>query len=917
MRRSCCSSLLLLVLALCSLLHAAPSVGFYYGTEPTAEMIERYDWMVVDADQIDPIWVKRYPRKLFAYVSVGEIEPWRHEGAQIPKAWSLRAKSSWGGTVANLSDPSYRAWLLKGMRRLYRQGYRNFFLDTLDAPIGAAATPRSKAAMRTALAETIDAIRDAFPHAKLIANRGVEVMPTLCKKVDGFAIESLYRGIDTRTMRYRAVSPQDRLWIQGQLERAKTCGLLPIVIDYVDPSDSALREKTARKIASDGYIPFVTDLHLSHDGRGADRPVRRRILLLYDGTTLKDHDRVYSNVHLMASMPLEYLGYIPVLHDLREGLPYAGTDRYAGVIVWPSSYAKHQRRFFDWIKKWIERKQKFLFINGFGFEMTPDRAAALGIGYKKSTIRTGGPARILHHASCVGYELPPFARQLSWLPKAPSKDTLIEASNDAGERFDPAAIMPWGGYAIAGSAERDLGSEPHWLIDPFVLFARALRLGGFPVPDPTTENGRRISFVHIDGDGFIEKARFAPNTYASEVLLRSILTRYRIPHSISIIEGEIGPKGLYPDLSPKMEAIARTIFALPYVEPASHTYSHPFKWRKLEQTSSRPKKAEGAYHLPIPGYRFDLSREIEGSVSYIEHRLLAKGRKCRLLFWSGDCLPRADALRMCERDRLLAINGGDTTVTDAHPWLGRIAPFGLQRGAFWQIYVGEQNENIYTNDWLGPYWGYRRVIETFRRTESPRRLKPIDIYYHFYSASKSASLDALQRVYRWVMRQKSIPLYTSEYIDIAHDFYRTAILYEAGGFRVRNAGALRTLRIDKKMGYPDLRRSRGVVGYRDTKQGRYLHLDGSGDVWLKLRPTPPTDTPYLIASNARIAYAKRSQKELHVRLSAHVPLRARFYLPRGCRVSILGRGLQRRMHGRHLQLFGRRAKTAEVHIVCR
>ncbi|OQX74950.1 MAG: hypothetical protein B6D59_00730 [Campylobacteraceae bacterium 4484_4] len=915
MRRLCCSKILFLIFGILLFLRADPIVGFYYGNEPTDTMISGYDWFVVDPAQIDSIWVFRYPQKLFAYVSVGEIEKWRHPNETIPDSWRLGENSAWGGMIADLSSKDYRAFLMKKMHRLYKKGYRNFFLDTLDAPFGVLKKRERIAQQKEALRSLIRQIRAAFPKAKIITNRGVEVMQTLCKNIDGFAIESLYRGIDTKTMKYRSVPEADRNWIRAQLDRAKACGLVPIVIDYVDPSDTKLREETAKKIEAEGYLPFVTDMHLKYPGTGVQSPMKREVLLLYDSRNLKDGDKVYASVHLMASMPLEYMGYIPVLKDIDKGLPDAGVERYAGVIVWPDRNMD-DLHFFEWVRHWMEKGQKFLFINGFGFEMTPQRAEFFGLEYKESHGTEGKGVKIVRHDKIVGYELPPAAGSLPWLPKVKEGKVLIEAENDKKERFDAAAIMPWGGYAIAESAQRDLANEPYWLIDPFAFFKGALHLKNFPVPDPTTENGRRLFFIHIDGDGFIEKARFSPRKYAADILYEKILKKYRLPHSVSVIEGEIGEKGLYPGLAAKMEKKAKRIFALPFVEPASHTYSHPFKWQKLSERDLSGKRDEAHYHLPIPGYRFDLKREVEGSVSFIERKLLPKGRRCTLFFWSGDCLPREDALRMCERDGLGAINGGDTTITEMQPWLGRIAPFGLQRGDFWQIYVGEQNENIYTNDWRGPFWGYRRVIETFKLTESPRRLKPINIYYHFYSASRRPSLEALQSVYRWVLKQKIFPIFTSEYIDIVHDFYRTAIIKTKSGFRIRNSGTLRTLRIEKSVGYPDLANSRGIVGFKDEKGARYLHLDGSGDYLFRLRSTPP-ERPYLIEANGEVVRMQKEAKEIRFVLHSHLPLQMRFYKPKGCRIHLLQRGFRIRHRGNEVVITAQKAKEAEVRFVCR
>jgi hypothetical protein len=38
-------------------------------------------------------------------------------------------------------------------------------------------------------------------------------------------------------------------------------------------------------------------------------------------------------------------------------------------------------------------------------------------------------------------------------------------------------------------------------------------------------------------------------------------------------------------------------------------------------------------------------------------------------------------------------------------------------------------------------------------TEKPYRIKPINIYYHFYSGSKLAAFNALKEVYDWAIKQ--------------------------------------------------------------------------------------------------------------------------------------------------------------------
>ncbi len=914
MKHLCCSRFLWLLAFIFMPLSAAklPSVALYYGDDISSEYINSYDWIVVDPNQIDSIWAKRYGKKLFAYVSVGEYEKWRHK-KELPTSWKLGRNSAWQSDIVDISNSEYQSFLLSYMDKLQKSGYKNFFLDTLDSVFGTKLDKSEREKQKVALANFLRKLRKIFPNSKFIANRGVEAMDALCESVDAFAIESFYKGINVSEKSYIDVPQNDREWIKLQLENAKKCNLVPISIEYLPEDKEKQRVALAKKISKEGYVPYVTDMYLKHFGEGVEKRVKREVLLLYDSRVLKDGDKVYSSAHLMASMPLEYMGYIPILKDISKGLPYGGVERYSGVIIWPAHYMDNQDRYFTWIKNLIKEGQKVVFVNDFGMELSKNRAKALSLNYKKS--KTQKPnlfAKIVKKDASVGLEIPAMVNDIPYAITAKDAKVLIKAKNSAGDEFDAAAITSWGGYAIAQSCERDIDNELMWSINPFEFFKLSLKLPDIPVPDPTTQNGRRVMFAHVDGDGFIEKARFDTKRYACEVMYKDILKRYKIPHSISIIEGEIAKTGLYPKLTPKMEKVAREIFKLPFVEVASHSYSHPFKWQKLAEGKKDKHGGEGAYHLPIKGYHFDLTREVRGSVSYINDKLAPKGKKCKLFFWTGDCLPRVDALFMTESDGLDNINGGDTTITEDYPYLRRAAPYGLQRGDFWQIYCGMQNENIYTNDWLGPFWGYKNVIQTFNLTENPRRIKPVNIYYHFYSASKVASLDALHKVYQWTQKQKLLPLFTSEYIKIVKDFYNTAIEKDENGFIVKNLGYLRTLRVPKNIGFPSIKNSKGVVGFSEKNDIRYIHLDGSGKYFLRFSKKEEA-FPYLIESNGVLKSFKKDEKKVIYKLSSHKGVEATFQIPKGWRVKVK-QNIKKKKQGLKLILKSSQTKTITVEI---
>jgi len=474
----------------------------------------------------------------------------------------------------------------------------------------------------------------------------------------------------------------------------------------------------------------------------------------------------------------------------------------------------------------------------------------------------------------------------------------------------PFAITKWGGYSL-DNAFLDEDKEL-WSYDPFKLFREVFN-PSFPAPDITTENGNRILIAHIDGDAFFGVADFNPKKHLGEVLKEEILTKFKIPHGVSVIEGEIAPWGLYPNESKKLMKIAKEIFALPNVEMASHTFSHPFDWRIVGKES---KVLPAAHNLPIKGYVFNVKREIFGSVNFINRYLSPDGKKRTIdLFWSGNCDPDRNAVELTYKAKVYNMNGGDTTINYSEPFLSCVAPSGVNFGNFYQIYAPISNEMYYTNDWHGPYWGFIRVIQTFKLTDKPRRLKPIDIYYHFYSCQKLSSLNALKRVYKYALSQEVIPLFPSQYSQIVLDA-RNTVIYgnRKEGFTVKNQGFCRTLRVPISWGYPDVLRSVGVIGYRKINNYYYIHLSGSGNYKLLFSNKKPKFR--LISSNGRVKKWIEKKKDDSILLDLELqsyqkPTYAN--LESSCRIKLLKGRIEKRKKTLY-RLLGE--KGIEFKVIC-
>lgn len=890
------------------------NVAFYYGPAPFPPELRAFDtWVVEPANISDTDWVAKHQERLFAYVSLGEARSDHPYFSRIPGDWLRGNNRKWQSHVIDQAAPGWPQFLVDQIvAPLHQRGYRNFFLDTVDSYHLLANSPEERARQERGLIRAIRELKARYPDARLIINRGFEILPQISDVVFAVAAESLFQSWDNERKQYAAVPEPDRQWLSAELVRVRDQYRLPvIVIDYVAPSDRALARDVAKQIRGLGFIPWVTSGDLTAVGIGAIESLPRRVLMVFDGKVEGKTQRL-STIHRYAAMPLNYLGYVPeyldVSRDALPATPLAG--RYAGIVTWlHGAETTAGPDYGQWLLRQVADGVPVAILDNFGFELSAKAQAQLGLRLSAQGRPAGQkPVRVVSRNASAAFEVEPMPASDEFFPldAGSASDVWLRTSNGAAEQH-AVAITRWGGYALAPFTINMLldTENARWVIDPITFFQRSLRLADHPVPDVTTENGRRLLVTHIDGDGFANKSEFdlGRGRWAAEVLYDEILRRYTIPHTVSIIEGETASDGRYPELSGQLEAVARKIFALPHVEAASHSFSHPFRWEKM--TDGAPDE----YSLGIPGYSFDERREVEGSVAYI-NRLLPPGKRCQVFLWSGNCMPGSGVLGRAYAAGLLNMNGGETIITKANHSLAAVGPLGISEGGHLQVFAPNQNENRYTNLWTGPFYGYERAIETFELTERPLRLKPINIYYHTYSASKTGSLKALKKVYDWALKQPVFPVFASTYIRKVIDFHELAIAFDGEGWRIVGGSEVRTLRVPKRMGYPDLNRSEGVLGWWDEEDVRYIHLGGAAESRLVMDDKPPSRIG-LARANARVQAMSGGW-----RVEGFQPLELELANADRCRVLVNGKTAVTRSNGRGRISVRHPAASATVEAHC-
>lgn len=879
----------------------ARNFAFYYGTHVPVPELSAFDTVVVEPGSgFDPKAVDTPHTAWLAYVSVGEVTQARAYFKEIPKDWLRGENKAWGSVIVDQAVPQWPEFFVdRVIAPLWARGFRGFFLDTLDSYQLEAKTDSERARQQAGIVAVVKTIKSRYPSARLILNRGFELLPQVHDLVYAVAFESLYRSWNQAQQRYEEVTPADREWLLAQVKATKAYGLPVVSIDYCPPADAQCARETSAKIRALDVIPYVTGPALDVVGVGAIEVEPRRILLLQDSDP--HGDLAQSDGVRYLGMPINYLGYDADYINIADPLPQQPlNDRYAGIVLWMNRDHPQPRELRAWLVKQIDGGMHVAVIARFG--MALDRKLLETFDLQPVS---GSPQDVLRvrsfDPSLIGFEMQPQPDSHDYVSvrTGPSGRSLLRLS--AGDfEVDAAAITRWGGYVMRPFVVFQMAetNQARWVVQPIAFLQQALRLPAMPVPDTTTEVGRRLLMTHVDGDGFGLPAEFGSaqqGARAGDVLL-GILRKYGWPTTVSVTEGELSDVGPYHAYARTLRAIARRIFALPNVEIASHTYTQPSQWTRSVSEANELASGGGAkpnwLAVDIPGYRFSIDREIAGSAAFIGRELAPAGKPVKMLLWSGDSAVPAAALKATYDARLLNMNGGGTVITKRYPSWTAISPLGVMREGYYQIFAPDQSEDRYTRYWQGPYYGFERVLETFDMTDRPMRFKPIDVHYHMYAVTRYASIVALERVYAALASRPLNPVFTSEYAQKVLDFYSFSIARDGDTWVVRDSGQLRTVRLAPGDA-PDLATSTGIAGYTPGPAGVYVHLVGSEARIRVLHGAAHANAslPYLADANGRVERFARDAHGLSFELRAHVAPAFRLANVRNCRVTANGHPL--------------------------
>ena len=731
----------------------------------------------------------------------------------------------------------------------------------------------------------------------------------------GLALESYILSTDPATQQPRMHLDLKKFLNESLTLQARAAAELKPATEELK-SKPALPVRPLTKVGGDGSYPADVT------------PEKRKVLAFYQSSL--GEKRTNNQTYLTANMFLEHLGLIVVYHDLdTETLPSMEEMKdYKGIFLWlADSKVKDARVFDEWLRENIAQGRRLVLLGNYEIRekstlslVSPQKLyAALGLHYDPvgnapliTVVKQGGsyekPAPQNVKVLKQDPEAWGFERELDWNDRDlksnwhqvrsvwPETEVDLSVQQSAGisdvmtiNKTGGACIGPFATYpkrdnrtTIVESADEkhgnkaaadDVGGQPY-RINPFRFFAKAFDVENAPKPDFTTLNGSRIYYSHIDGDAFGGISRVDGSSLNGEIMYKRVLKGLPLPVTVSFVTRDIESR--LDDRYSRELNVAQEILELPNVEPASHTFSHPFDW--VEGDIGLADDPNNPYKLIRRD--IDLSKEIAHSVDFVD-KLCPDDKRCEIMLWSGKCNPKAIALKQVREMGLINMNGAESVLDTKFPYLSGVLPIYAIAGDETQFHVSAAGDFYFTRSWTGPYDGMKNLPDYFDRTESPYRIRCLNVYYHFYLAEREPGIEGLDVAYADTLRRSPAPMFASDYAELLADALETKTGRDsAGRYWLSNKGTQRTMRLDSEKRFPDFAASQGVIGFNRANEDLYIHLDGTGEARVALTETPPT-VPYLErfthpannwkASKERVSFVSKGQGPVYLSIRNLLP----------------------------------------------
>ncbi len=769
----------------------------------------------------------------------------------------------WNRVLLNVLHPGWAAEMIEVQaKRAAVRGFSGFVIEGADL-LGklSAQQPEVAAKQRAAFIHLVRGLRQRFPDKLLVLEGGVDLLPELRRSLHGVFLHGVFRELDERGVT-RPVTAELEAVRERCIRVLQSLDLKIYAAELGDPADARANTAAAARLQRIGCATFITGSDLSGQVFGPHLAEPTEVLVLHGwdpetkGTAVKPARQTWSAQTL--EPVLRWHGLTPrylSFTDWHAGNAEAARllhPKPAGIVLDPdlSLPEASQEALAGWLQLAVTNEVPLL-LAGQPF------TSATAWSSLAAALDLGGSGREHAAAALSGYRADWFTRG-----RLPEQRPLVSLDLQAGisatpilgyrlddgagrrAHFDACFIASWGGAWLTRSAP----------LDPFRFLEAALqRQNAAPVPDNSTLAGLQIYLSTVQGLGFCEPSWLPGGRLCGEVLRDELEKVPALPVTVALAEADIRgwSQASEPAEAGRYEALARVLFALPQVEPASNSFSRPLCW---QAGAFQP----GPLRAVIPERQFSLERETIGSFDFL-HRLLPPSKKMSFLLWPEGAQPTLAAAE------LLASRGG---------WQ---LPGSWQSG--WHL-GGARPDDISIEATPRPAapGSAGAIAEAWLRqhttTPGSRRTGPVHLAYALADLQKPANVQALRQIWTWCAEQPLHPMTASAYARFRSDCANVRIHTLADNhWRIFSTGRAVTLRLPADRGLPDLSHSFGVCGYSQQNGQLYLHLSGRELSEIVLAPAgslPPQ--PHLVEASRTVEFMILKPENTRFRVPGRDPV---------------------------------------------
>ncbi len=825
--------------------------------QPDARSLAAFDLCILNSQaEVDLEPGHALGNRFLAMLNVAEMRVNSFQAKMAAKR-SLKTTpgSVTGFLTADPTDDKWLAWAVNSVAdQAAKRGFDGFVLSLGSQPVSEA--------WRVASLEMAQVLKKRYPDMQVMLDARLNIGAQAVGIADGLLAIGVNtrRGTDGR-VELNGLSEAQRT--VALLRQAHIAGMRVFGVDFADVHDRTGARDAATRLQSMGVLPFVTTPDLDGLNLGPIEEMSRRILVLHGWDAKHIGEAAASPQSTLTARclhaPLEWLG-CQLEYQVMDGsavLPDA--TAYRGVILDAGLMLKteQQRSLAKWLRIARDKNVPLLlssmpWTDPAALQDVRESLGLGGSGKPAPRLTKTSIARIDNTALNGGTKV--TARALGFLDlQAPTDSHIILAARGVDtlgteHRFDQAFHAAWGSAWLEPAAN---AAGPQ--VDLFQFVSTWLsKQSTLPAMDTTTRDGRRVFFSHVSSEGFTKPSSLPGFSLCAEVMSSRILTHYLLPFSVAVCEADLRGwrPGQNPSDAPRYEQIARSIFDLPNVAAASNSFSSPATW-------SEDDKINGPLNEHAISTRFDMEREVAGSMRYIHHRLLPAGKSVTLMLWPDDAAPSTEALQYCKALGVQSLSPSRQSLTPAVmlPESAPLASHGMQQGGTIEVFATGEAP---TSSRSTPVQQLARL----QAGENGRRTSPASVNCCFLDVQDAEGIADLEKALDWCAQAPLHSMSAAGYAASVRDAMQSRILRLAKDhWIILNEGAARTVRLPVTSGLPDLARCHGISGYTIREGQLYIHTMGRVRSEIVLsQQAPASPQLHLVESSAHIEFLELASR---------------------------------------------------------